>query len=262
MNTKQFVGASIDEVLRDIRAELGDDAVILHTRKVVKGGLGGFFGKEMIEVTATDSLEEGEQAPATASVIDVVDEEPAPASAGFARQLEGRLDTPGEAPVAPAPASAASAYARAASRTAVPSAAARPVVEDDADPAAARPFPADAQDRTQAIIAAARAAMGVTGADAADAVPAGSAVPAPPSFMPAGGAPAQGPAITDPVWERVTPGASAPQAAPRRPTSRPRWPRRLPPRPPWWRSPCRPPRRPRLRPAPTWPRPSPPPRPA
>ena len=63
MNTKQFVGASIDEVLRDIRAELGDEAVILHTRKVVKGGLGGFFGREMIEVTAADRLDDTQPAP-------------------------------------------------------------------------------------------------------------------------------------------------------------------------------------------------------
>ena len=142
MNTKQFVGASIDEVLRDIRAELGDEAVILHTRKVVKGGLGGFFGREMIEVTAADRLDDTQPAPGP--VLDVMDDGEAPGPA-FSTQLSDRL-TPPSPDVAPPAASAASAYARAAAPG------------DDAAPAfgdpTARPFPSANRERTRAIIEA------------------------------------------------------------------------------------------------------------
>jgi len=46
VQTKQFSGATIDEVLAQVRAELGEEAVILQTKRVVKGGIGGFFGRE------------------------------------------------------------------------------------------------------------------------------------------------------------------------------------------------------------------------
>ena len=46
MQMKQFSGATVDEVLLKVRAELGEDAVILQTKRVVNGGIGGFFGRQ------------------------------------------------------------------------------------------------------------------------------------------------------------------------------------------------------------------------
>ncbi len=50
--TQTFTGASLDEVLPQIRAQLGADAVILDRRDGVEGGLGGFFGKRSVQVDA------------------------------------------------------------------------------------------------------------------------------------------------------------------------------------------------------------------
>ena len=58
--TKTYRGRTLDEVLPQIRTELGDDAVILRRREGVVGGIGGFFGRRCVEVDAIAS-------PATAS---------------------------------------------------------------------------------------------------------------------------------------------------------------------------------------------------
>ncbi len=42
----------MSEIVSEIKDELGPDAVILHTRRKIKGGVWGFFGKEVIEVLA------------------------------------------------------------------------------------------------------------------------------------------------------------------------------------------------------------------
>lgn len=164
MQIKQFSGTTIDEVLDQVRAELGEEAVILQTKRVVRGGLGGFFGREGIEVTAAQDLPAGEgeaanreaaasvaPAPAAASEVDAP-----PAPTAFHRHLEGRLaaaeeaeDDPVMADLGPA-ASPAAAYARAS--------------------APARPFaPGDAE-RSRAIIEAARAAVREAHARAAEPV--------------------------------------------------------------------------------------------
>lgn len=158
MQTKQFTGASIDEVLRQIRADLGEEAVILETRRVVKGGLGGFFGREMIEVTAADGLE-GEATPsggrnpedaaadlptanrvAAASMLNLVDEDDP--RVPFARQLRGRLAAATEAEDHPAmrPATAAGPVVTPRPAAAAPAPApAAPAVE----PAWESPVPVD-----------------------------------------------------------------------------------------------------------------------
>lgn len=212
MKTMQFTGTSIDEVLRQIRAELGEDAMILQTRRVVKGGIGGFFGREMIEVTATsgedaEPAEAPDAAPAdrmgavnrgaAASVLDVVDEEPVNP---FSRHLAGRLGAATEAEDDPAmtgapPASPVSAYARGGVAATAP-----------------RPFARGGEDRSQAIIEAARQAM--RAAEAARAAqeepqaPAGT-LPPPPQFMPARHADdaAADRVVTTPRWERIAPPA-------------------------------------------------------
>ncbi|MGD9571913.1 MAG: hypothetical protein AB7V62_08525 [Thermoleophilia bacterium] len=164
MQIKQFSGATIDEVLTKVREELGEEAVILQTKRVVTGGLGGFFGREGVEVTAAEGMPAGEGAlanqEAAASVaapspsVDTTDEQseeepfvPTP----FGKHLEARLDAAVEAAdgaPAGAPASPAASYAR-----------------------AAAPFAPGDRERTEAIIEAARAAVREAHDAAADAEP-------------------------------------------------------------------------------------------
>jgi flagellar biosynthesis protein FlhF len=59
---KVFRGATLEEVLPQIRAELGPDAVVTRRREGVVGGIGGFFGRRCLEVEAvaaeTESLDD------------------------------------------------------------------------------------------------------------------------------------------------------------------------------------------------------------
>lgn len=221
MQIKQFSGATIDEVLAQVRQELGEDAVILQTKRVVKGGIGGFFGREGVEVTAADGLgAEGERAnrEAAASVAapaaratdplagaDDAGEEPAGAAAEapdadatdaevpaeatptpFARHLDARLSAAveaesGAASAAGPPASAAASYAR-----------------------SGAPFSAGERERTEAIVEAARAAVRQAHEAAIDPIAEAEAIapapvipPDPPAraddARPGGRAPRQGP---------------------------------------------------------------------
>lgn len=52
MKVKTYEGADMSEIVAQIKSELGSEAVILHTRRKIKGGLWGFFGQEIIEVLA------------------------------------------------------------------------------------------------------------------------------------------------------------------------------------------------------------------
>jgi flagellar biosynthesis GTPase FlhF len=49
---RTFSGASLEDVLPQIRAELGPDALITGRRDGVQGGIGGFFGKRSVQVDA------------------------------------------------------------------------------------------------------------------------------------------------------------------------------------------------------------------
>jgi flagellar biosynthesis GTPase FlhF len=51
-SAKTFRGSTLDEVLPQIRAELGPDAIILAEREGVVGGIGGFFARKCVEVEA------------------------------------------------------------------------------------------------------------------------------------------------------------------------------------------------------------------
>ncbi|MGN7174945.1 flagellar biosynthesis protein FlhF [Paenibacillus sp. FSL R5-0490] len=65
MKVKKFMAASMPDAMKQIRAELGKDAVILNSRVVYTGGVLGFFKKRNIEVmAAADSYKEIEQKPA------------------------------------------------------------------------------------------------------------------------------------------------------------------------------------------------------
>jgi flagellar biosynthesis protein FlhF len=52
MKVKKFVAPSMPEAMKMIRAELGNDAVILNSKVVHKGGFFGLFAKKNIEVIA------------------------------------------------------------------------------------------------------------------------------------------------------------------------------------------------------------------
>jgi flagellar biosynthesis GTPase FlhF len=108
-NLKTYRGRSLEEVLPQIKAELGPDALVVAQRESHEGGVGGFFAKRMVEVDVADpeahdarlnrfteqleaALSTGKPAPAspqTLAVSEQVDEfpldfEPAPLVAGAA----------------------------------------------------------------------------------------------------------------------------------------------------------------------------------
>ncbi|HYF27762.1 MAG TPA: hypothetical protein VD931_18615 [Baekduia sp.] len=57
MTTKTYKGRSLEEVLPKVRAELGDDAVILDRRETLEGGVGGFFAHRLVEVDAAPAAQ-------------------------------------------------------------------------------------------------------------------------------------------------------------------------------------------------------------
>jgi len=58
---KVFRGATLEELLPRIRAELGPDAVVTKRREGVIGGIGGFFARRCLEVEATAAAEQAWQ---------------------------------------------------------------------------------------------------------------------------------------------------------------------------------------------------------
>src|SRR5919107_2929613 len=50
--TKTFRGRSLEEVLPQIRADLGADAIVVRRREGLAGGIGGFFQRSFVEVDA------------------------------------------------------------------------------------------------------------------------------------------------------------------------------------------------------------------
>ncbi|ADL13129.1 flagellar biosynthesis protein FlhF [Acetohalobium arabaticum] len=53
MEVKRYRGENMQEAMFKVKADLGSDAIILHTRKFKEGGFLGLFGTEMVEVVAT-----------------------------------------------------------------------------------------------------------------------------------------------------------------------------------------------------------------
>src|SRR3954454_10290072 len=51
-DVKTFRGRSLEEVLPQIREELGPDAIVLRRREGLGGGVGGFFQRPYVEVDA------------------------------------------------------------------------------------------------------------------------------------------------------------------------------------------------------------------
>ena len=52
MKIKTFYAKTVPEAMMKVKAELGSEAVILHTRKVKRGGFLGLLGSEEIEIVA------------------------------------------------------------------------------------------------------------------------------------------------------------------------------------------------------------------
>lgn len=52
MKVRRFVAGDMQEAMYKVKAVLGKDAIILNTRKFKEGGFLGFFGRDMVEVTA------------------------------------------------------------------------------------------------------------------------------------------------------------------------------------------------------------------
>ncbi|ACB84997.1 flagellar biosynthesis protein FlhF [Natranaerobius thermophilus] len=57
MKVKKYLANSEKEALEQIKAEMGNNAIILNTRRVKKGGFFGLFGKTMLEVTVANDAE-------------------------------------------------------------------------------------------------------------------------------------------------------------------------------------------------------------
>src|SRR3954454_24285565 len=55
-DVKTFRGRSLEEMLPQIREELGPDAIVLRRREGLAGGVGGFFQRPFVEVEARGPL--------------------------------------------------------------------------------------------------------------------------------------------------------------------------------------------------------------
>ena len=55
--TKTFRGRSLEEVLPQVRDELGPDAIVLRRREGLAGGVAGFFQRSYVEVEARGAIE-------------------------------------------------------------------------------------------------------------------------------------------------------------------------------------------------------------
>jgi flagellar biosynthesis GTPase FlhF len=128
-NLRTYRGRSLEEILPQIRAELGPDAVIVRQRDGLAGGIGGFFQQQFVEVQARKG----------ARRIDLYDEEPAlpgplpPAPAAAAPQTPAPAPAPAapavpEAPEALLPPAAPAPAPAAAPAAAAPAAAPKPRV--------------------------------------------------------------------------------------------------------------------------------------
>lgn len=51
MKIKKYVGADFQEAIQKAKKEMGQDAIILHTRHIKKGGFLGFFARAQVEIT-------------------------------------------------------------------------------------------------------------------------------------------------------------------------------------------------------------------
>ena len=101
MRVKKFVARSLPEAMVQVKAELGPEAVILHTNEIKVGGFLGFFGSRMIQVmAAVEATRPSPAAPASAPRPLAPAPAPAPAEPQFAPALERLAPAAMEAPAA------------------------------------------------------------------------------------------------------------------------------------------------------------------
>ncbi|HEY3019414.1 MAG TPA: hypothetical protein VGJ32_04435 [Solirubrobacteraceae bacterium] len=100
--TRTFRGLSLAEVEAKVRAELGDDAVVVRQREGLTGGVGGFFQRRVFEVEATAGPSGGPQAAAVQ--LSPGAPTPAPAATSPASRTAAKSTAPAAAPAMPAPA--------------------------------------------------------------------------------------------------------------------------------------------------------------
>ena len=72
---RTYRGRTLEEILPQIREELGSDAIILREREGLVGGVGGFFAQRFIEVEARRGGESAEPEPRSSGGIDIYDED-------------------------------------------------------------------------------------------------------------------------------------------------------------------------------------------
>ena len=65
MKIKRYLVKNMYEAYERIKEDLGDEAVIISSRKVRTGGLWGFFGAKMVEVIAALGKEASSSKPGT-----------------------------------------------------------------------------------------------------------------------------------------------------------------------------------------------------
>ena len=70
-----FRGRNLEEVLPQIREELGPDAIITRQREGLQGGIAGFFQKQFVEVEARAGSPSVQAGPRRAPVLDVYDDD-------------------------------------------------------------------------------------------------------------------------------------------------------------------------------------------
>src|ERR1700712_3488178 len=75
--TRTFRGRTLEEVLPQIKADLGPDAEIVRQREGLMGGVGGFFQRPCIEVDARAGEPEAPRARPSSRRFDAYDDEPA-----------------------------------------------------------------------------------------------------------------------------------------------------------------------------------------
>jgi flagellar biosynthesis protein FlhF len=111
---KTFRGESLEELLPQIREELGADAVILRQRDGLKGGVGGFFQKRCVEVDARAGSKRVDTYAGAAADEDVRAALHEDTAADFDAELDAELEAAEEEerfarPAAPSPAAIAQA---------------------------------------------------------------------------------------------------------------------------------------------------------
>jgi flagellar biosynthesis GTPase FlhF len=96
-----FRGRSLEEVLPQIREELGADAIITRQREGLQGGIAGFFQKQFVEVEARAGAPNVRTSARRAPVLDVYDEDDSVAPPR-ALPLDGDDDATSEGLTSPA----------------------------------------------------------------------------------------------------------------------------------------------------------------